>query len=218
MCNNWISSTDSWWQNQKPYWEPKINAVLTHSIPPQFNTCPTSESPNLNDNFSSGSNVVVGVYLADQLAGSTINLIMRRPDNSILANWNFNLVDQYYASWWYWTFSPIEMSQQFGNYQFTATYQGNSVTHSFYYGNLGINHDFNQKFDMYPNPTSDVILIKSKDNIQIDSIKVFDLLGKEVACDYLSEDKLNVSSLSNGVYIIKIATLDLVYTSRFVKK
>lgn len=217
-CNTWTSSTDSWWQSQKPYWEPKINAVLTHSTAPQFNSCPTSENPNLNDNFTVGSNVVVGIYLADQLAGTSVNLVMRRPDNSVLANWNFNLVDQYYASWWYWTFSPIEMSQQLGTYQFTATYQGNSITHSFNYGNLGINENFNQKFDLFPNPSDDLIMIKSKDNSQINSIKFFDLLGKEIVSFNNFQEQLSVSSLSNGIYLIKIATSDGVYSTKFIKK
>src|SRR5690606_2616679 len=51
-CNTWTSSSDSWWQNQKSYQDPKINAVLTHSAPPVFPTCPSVETPNMKDVFS----------------------------------------------------------------------------------------------------------------------------------------------------------------------
>jgi hypothetical protein len=217
-CNNWPSSTDSWWVSQKPYINPNINAVFTHSSPPQFNSCPTTEIPNINDNFSSGSDVITAVYLADQTAGSTLYLTIKRPDNSILANWVFNLTDQYAVSYWYWTFPSANFSQQSGNYQFIVTYQGNTVTHNFYYGDLNVNENFEQKFKLYPNPSNEFITVMSKDNSPIDTIGIYDLSGKKVLDFENPSSKINISSLQVGVYLIKIKSIGIEFTSKFFKK
>ncbi len=57
---------------------------------------------------------------------------------------------------------------------------------------------------MYPNPTSSFLNIKNAEN---SSITVFDLLGRVILTEsFISSNKqLNVSSLSNGTYLIKIS-------------
>lgn len=56
----------------------------------------------------------------------------------------------------------------------------------------------------YPNPVSNgKIYISSKSGADKD-ITIFDVLGKKVLQTQLSSRELNVSSLSPGVYIIKI--------------
>lgn len=216
-CNAWSTSTDTWWQNQKPYLDPKINAVLSHSAVPQFNSCPTTEVPNMSDSFSTGSNVVLVIYLADQLANSSVNLVLRKPDNSIQANWNFSLVNQYNASWWYWTFPSSEMTQQ-GVYQFTATYQGSSVTHSFQYGNLGVGENLITKFSIIPNPAHESFTIDFNDNSVIENVSLFDMLGKTVIQSNSSEKTINIAGLSKGVYVVKIVTQEGNFTSKIIKQ
>ncbi|HPW97546.1 MAG TPA: peptidoglycan DD-metalloendopeptidase family protein [Flavobacterium sp.] len=216
-CNNWSSSTETWWENQKPYLDPKINAVLSHSAPPQFNTCPTTETPNISSSFSAGSNVVLAIYLADQLANSSVNLVLKRPDNSIQANWNFSLVNEYSASWWYWIFPSNQMIQQ-GNYQFTATYQGSSVTHDFNYGNLGIDESLASKFSITPNPVQESFSINGSDTIIIESVTIYDIVGKKVIQTNSSSKDINIAALDNGVYIVNVMTLEGSYTAKIIKK
>lgn len=216
-CNAWSTPTDTWWQNQKPYLDPKINAVLSHSAVPQFNTCPTTEVPNISNNFSTGSNVVLAIYLADQLANSSVNLLLKRPDNSIQANWNFSLVNQFSASWWYWTFPASEMTQQ-GTYQFTATYQGSSVSHNFTYGNLGVAENAITQFSITPNPALESFTIDFNDNSVIQNVLLFDLLGKAVLQSNSTEKTINITSLSKGVYAVKIVTQEGSFSSKIVKQ
>jgi len=216
-CNAWSAPNDTWWENQKPYLDPKINAVLSHSAPPQFNSCPTSEVPNINNNFSIGSNVVLAIYLADQLANSSVNLVLKRPDNTILYNWNFSLINQFYASWWYWTFPSSDFTQQ-GTYRFTATYQGNSVTHNFNYGSLAVDENVITKFSVTPNPAKDSFTINFNDNSVIERVLLFDMLGKLVIHSNSSDNMINIAGLSNGVYLVNIETEEGTFTSKIIKQ
>src|SRR5690606_35924684 len=102
-CND--MNADSWWQTQKPYTNPNINAVLSHSAPPISPTCPTTETPNVNNNFDTADTIYFGLYMRDQAAGTSINLKIRRPDNSVLYNWDYACTDDYSASYWYWFYS-----------------------------------------------------------------------------------------------------------------
>lgn len=57
---------------------------------------------------------------------------------------------------------------------------------------------------LYPNPvTNGRVYISSKNDLDKE-IQVFDVLGKKVIHTQLNSKELNLSSLSPGVYIIKI--------------
>merc|ERR1711974_129084 len=58
-------------------------------------------------------------------------------------------------------------------------------------------------FKVYPNPTSlGFVNIASANNAAI-SVAVFDVLGKQVLNETLNNNRLNVSTLNSGVYIMK---------------
>ncbi|MBC3844800.1 T9SS type A sorting domain-containing protein [Winogradskyella echinorum] len=58
-------------------------------------------------------------------------------------------------------------------------------------------------FKIYPNPAKDYITIES--NVQISSVQVHDILGKKVISqNEITNNRLDVSSLNNGVYFIKV--------------
>ena len=83
-------------------------------------------------------------------------------------------------------------------------------SNSAYAGSLNVdNWDMTSGFSVYPNPTNDIV------NLQINqdgkyAVKIYDITGKEVlakAPEFLSSSStssLNVSSLSQGMYIISI--------------
>ena len=59
-------------------------------------------------------------------------------------------------------------------------------------------------FKMYPNPTSlGYVTLSSKNSAQM-SVSLFDLLGKQVFNKTLSSNKLDVSGLNSGIYIMKV--------------
>lgn len=71
-------------------------------------------------------------------------------------------------------------------------------------------------FSLYPNPvTSGKIYITSKNDSNKEVI-IFDVLGKKVLQSTMSSRELNVSSLSPGVYIIKINEGDSSVTRKLI--
>lgn len=60
------------------------------------------------------------------------------------------------------------------------------------------------KVKLFPNPAKDYITILSK-NIQISSVEMYSVLGERVLSqNTLTNNRLNVSGLSNGIYFMKI--------------
>ncbi len=202
-CNS--MNGDSWWQDQKPYNNPNINAVLTHSAVPVFPACPIQEITNESNDFDTLDSIVFGLFMRDQVNGTSINLKVIRPNNSVVYNWNFNFTANYFASWWYWEFSNIyDMN---GEWKWEATYQGQTVTHTFNVtGVLSINEEDFNSTSIYPNPFNDVVNIDSTTKIK--KVSIIDLLGKTVfvvnenSAEGIKE--LNLARLSNGMYFIAL--------------
>ncbi|WP_296382826.1 T9SS type A sorting domain-containing protein [Winogradskyella sp.] len=73
-------------------------------------------------------------------------------------------------------------------------------------------------FSVYPNPTSDVLNIKSSK--EIDNITVFNLLGQNVASfkkNDITNSSIDLAELSNGLYLVKISAGDTTQTIRVTK-
>ncbi|MEN2436810.1 T9SS type A sorting domain-containing protein [Weeksellaceae bacterium A-14] len=73
----------------------------------------------------------------------------------------------------------------------------------------------NEIATVYPNPAVDVINIGYSKKVK--SVEVFDVAGKKVNVN-LSDNKVNVSALPKGNYIININTGAEVQTQKFIKK
>lgn len=61
-----------------------------------------------------------------------------------------------------------------------------------------------ENISIYPNPTTDILKIESKNGINISTVQVFDTLGKQVMNTELRNNTLNVSELSKGLYLVKM--------------
>jgi murein DD-endopeptidase MepM/ murein hydrolase activator NlpD len=201
-CNS--LNSDSWWQNQRPHTDPKINAVLTHGNIPVFPECPNPEITYESDDFNAADQIHFGVYLRDQLAGTSINLKIIRPDDSILYNWDYTLVDNYDSSWWMWYYSGVYNMN--GQWKWQATYQLQTVTHSFNVtGVLGLDEEDFSTTSIYPNPFKNRVTVISKSMIQ--KATVTDVLGKTVSVISTSNEgikEINLESLSKGMYFLTL--------------
>lgn len=69
---------------------------------------------------------------------------------------------------------------------------------------LGIKQNKISGLNVYPNPVTNGNLFISSDSNQVKAVTVFDVLGKQVLKANVSSQPMNVSSLSKGVYILKI--------------
>jgi hypothetical protein len=70
---------------------------------------------------------------------------------------------------------------------------------------------------IYPNPTRGEVMIDAKGN-QISSVEVYDLPGKLVLTAGAAVNKIDLSELNNGVYIVKAYTEKGAVVKRIVKK
>ncbi|MFD2543263.1 T9SS type A sorting domain-containing protein [Lacinutrix gracilariae] len=60
------------------------------------------------------------------------------------------------------------------------------------------------EFSIYPNPvTNGVVNIKSSNNEAV-SVSIYNVLGKQVLAQNITNQILNVSSLNAGVYVLKL--------------
>jgi hypothetical protein len=79
--------------------------------------------------------------------------------------------------------------------------------------------DFNAtSFSVYPNPTSTgfVNILGTTDNAI--TVSVYDILGKQVINETLTNNRINVSALNTGIYIVKISQNDASVTKKLVIK
>lgn len=75
-----------------------------------------------------------------------------------------------------------------------------------------------QSFNIYPNPVAHTLQVSGIENEA--SIQMYDLLGKQViALDHVSNNQaFDVSSLSSGVYIVKVTLGDNTLTRKIIKE
>ncbi len=129
-CNSLNNFT--WWASQRPYNDTKVNALMTHSAPPQFPACPTQEQPNIKNTFLPGSTLLTAIYLRDQLVGQQAQLSLIQPNGATWQSWNFNSANNYTASYWYWNWT-LPPTAQLGAWTFRVTYNGQTAQqHTFY--------------------------------------------------------------------------------------
>ena len=77
--------------------------------------------------------------------------------------------------------------------------------------------DFNSNsFSLYPNPTNTGSVSISSNNSEAISVQVFDILGKQVKNETLTNNTLNVSNLKSGIYIVKITQNNASTTKKLV--
>ena len=70
---------------------------------------------------------------------------------------------------------------------------------------------------VYPNPTKNILNILTN-NVTINSISIYDMLGKEVLTTKEVNNSIDVSSLKSGIYLVKIATNEASVTKKIVKE
>lgn len=66
---------------------------------------------------------------------------------------------------------------------------------------------------IYPNPVNNVLNIDILNPVNNQFAEIYDLTGKKIVNEKLTGNTINVSSLSNGIYILKIGN----YRSKFIK-
>lgn len=143
--NGACNASPSAWAQQRPYREPRINRLSTHSAPPLGPGCSGgvatgTDVPNFKDAFMPGESVVFMAAYRDQGKGQQTQFRVIRPDQSVHLSWTFDLASQagapdfYNGSYWYWT-QALPANAPHGLWTFEATHEGVTERHRFRVGN-----------------------------------------------------------------------------------
>jgi bacillolysin len=82
---------------------------------------------------------------------------------------------------------------------------------------LNDQESIDEDFKVYPNPTKDILNVKVF-GIESANFKIVNVLGQTVKSGRLTNEKINVSSLQSGMYVIEVNDGEEVMTKRFVKE
>ena len=110
--------------------------------------------------------------------------------------------------------------------QFAFRQSDSSENETIRVDNLTLSQSFNEtlslnqfdatSFSIFPNPTNTgIVTITSSVNEEI-NVQVFDLLGKQVKNETLTNNTLNVSNLKTGIYLVKITQNNASVTKKLV--
>ena len=80
---------------------------------------------------------------------------------------------------------------------------------------LSVNDVFSSKISIYPNPANEFVQISTSETIT--GIEIYNLIGKKViSSSKLTNNKIDVSNLSKGVYVLKVMSNDLVGSRKII--
>lgn len=133
-CNTTTDS--SWWAKQKPYFEPTINRLTTHAMPPELKGfCPDEQEPNLKNQFETFDFITFTAWYRDQQMNETTTFQVLDPNGIVQISWSDKSPATYAWSWWWWSyFLPVNAIE--GIWTFEATYNGLTRTHPFQVGEV----------------------------------------------------------------------------------
>lgn len=81
---------------------------------------------------------------------------------------------------------------------------------------LGLDEQANVYVNVYPNPTSDWLAVQSESPVK--NMTVYSISGQAFAPVKINDNRLDVSGLAAGVYLVRIETTNGIVTKRFEKR
>ena len=109
---------------------------------------------------------------------------------------------------------------------FAVRQSDSDLNETIIFDNLIVSQSFNETlstrenqiegFSMYPNPTKTGFVTISSLNNDAMNVQVFDVLGKRVKNQILTNNTLNVSDLNTGIYILKLTQNNASITKKLV--
>jgi len=86
------------------------------------------------------------------------------------------------------------------------------------FGELGINENEINNITLYPNPTHNYINITTQNGVSINTIKIYDVLGRLVFTKNNPQNQLDISSLANGLLFVQLETEKGVLIKKIIKQ
>ena len=86
---------------------------------------------------------------------------------------------------------------------------------------LSTNEQLASKFNLYPNPATNVVNITNNENMLVNQITVYDITGKQLSTQNFNNEvqiQLNVENLASGTYMLHLQTNEGLAVKKLVKK
>jgi hypothetical protein len=216
-CNS--LNADSWWIDQPAYFVPEILTLSTHNSDDFDSDCGVTENTYEELNFENGETIRFRIFYRDLQMNANTHITVRKPDNSILYEYDFTSPwPDYVAAWAQWNYE-VDSTWPTGVYTVTANFGGNSYQTIFgVRTNLGVEDLQQTEVAIYPNPTSNRIFIEA--NSQIDIVEVYDVLGRKVleVSPLAEKTELNMGRLKAGMYLAVISSEGKKTVKKIVKE
>lgn len=81
-------------------------------------------------------------------------------------------------------------------------------------------HEFSSRFTIFPNPAKNSLTITNKDELQMKSIAIYNMMGQPVMMISNNSDSskvFDISNLASGNYVVKIYSDEGIATRKFIK-
>jgi len=89
------------------------------------------------------------------------------------------------------------------------------------YGTVGIKENIsNGVVNLFPNPASEILIIRSPYIIDPTQLKIFNLIGKELLSQTISgcKNEIDIHALSSGIYFLQLQTAQGSVVKKFIKE
>ena len=181
------------------FFTPRVYAALIGTpVPITYgctfeNSCNFNEEANFNDGSCIGFDVELSELTVDDPLITTTSTIMPTFE------WSFNgtLIEGT---------GPELIPTENGTYMVTVTNtEGCSINASQFVQNVSLQEQIEEQISIYPNPATNVLIIKSENNI-LSTIKLFSIEGKLLRNYNVNKSQLTIekNELSKGLYLIEL--------------
>ena len=86
---------------------------------------------------------------------------------------------------------------------------------------LSTNEQLSAKFNMFPNPATNVVNITNSENMLVNKVVIYDISGKQLSTQSFNNEggiQLNVENLASGTYMLYLQTTEGIAVKKLVKK
>jgi len=87
--------------------------------------------------------------------------------------------------------------------------------------NLSVNEQLASKFNLYPNPATNVVNITNSENMLVNKVVIYDTAGKQLSIQSFNNEaqiQLSVENLASGTYMLHLQTNKGLVVKKLVKK
>ncbi|OYU82710.1 MAG: hypothetical protein CFE24_14435 [Flavobacterium sp. BFFFF2] len=71
---------------------------------------------------------------------------------------------------------------------------------------------------LFPNPASSVLYLQTTNNLEVDTITIYDMMGKTILTQTSKNTQVDVANFANGIYVIEAMSEGQKFIGKFVKE